>query len=307
VDAEGDAEQDTVVVDTGDDTDYLPTGKPPRRNKARRSAKPFNPLGANTKNARVTKSSPKSKLGHACRVCDAGPFKDASTLAKHTATNHTRAFACVFKFAGCDATFGSKNEWKRHVQSQHLNLTAWLCTQGSCGKAHGPKGNPTVGSEFNRKDLFTQHVRRMHVPAGVKKKLQKTAAGKDIPDPDFEAMLKKLQVNCLIIKRRGPDKLCCPVPGCHHIFQGQNPWDERMEHVGKHVEKGKGAKVDIRSERDDNLVGWALAEGVIARKTNGGYRLGVSGIAIPQAHAHAHPQSQVLVHDDEDAEGEVDD
>ena len=31
-------------------------------------------------------------------------------------------FNCVFDFAGCKATFAKKNEWKRHVATQHLLL-----------------------------------------------------------------------------------------------------------------------------------------------------------------------------------------
>ena len=55
-----------------------------------------------------------------CNLCSHAPFRDSSSLRKHIAAAHTRPFPCAFSFAGCNSTFGSKNEWKRHISSQHL-------------------------------------------------------------------------------------------------------------------------------------------------------------------------------------------
>ena len=65
-----------------------------------------------------------------------------------------RAFPCTFATYGCPSTFTSKNEWKRHVQTQHMRLGFWRCDQ--CPDVH------CKPNDFNRKDLFIQHVRRMH-------------------------------------------------------------------------------------------------------------------------------------------------
>lgn len=299
MDAEGENFQEAATP--AGDTEYNPGGKSRARQQRKSRAAPArNPLSANTKNTRVSKSTPKIKGTYTCKTCDAGPFKDQSSLAKHTATAHIRAFACIFNFAGCASTFGSKNEWKRHVQSQHLNLTAWVCTMGACRRSHGHKGNTSNGSEFNRKDLFTQHIRRMHPPAHLKKKA-KSSPGKPV-DEAFENYLKQLQVDCLVVKRVGPKELMCPVDNCPpnaSTLCGDNALDDRMEHVGRHIEKDKGKTMVVHNEQDVLLVHWALEERIIEQK-NGAFRLCVGG---PSTGPSPLPQQ----YQDVDAEGEYDD
>ena len=43
-----------------------------------------------------------------------------------------RIFTCSFAPYGCQSTFVSKNEWKRHVTSQHLQLGFYRCDVGKC-------------------------------------------------------------------------------------------------------------------------------------------------------------------------------
>lgn len=126
-----------------------------------------------------------------CSGCMHAPFEDAASLRRHIDSAHRRPFVCVFHFAGCESTFASKNEWKRHVSSHHLNLTAWVCELGSCGA--GSKSTSRC-SEFNRKDIFTQHLRRMHVPSSVKQK-------KSGADAAWEERHKTLQQTCFVVKR----------------------------------------------------------------------------------------------------------
>jgi len=113
----------------------------------------------------IQKQGPKQDTR--CSLCSHAPFKDSSSLRKHIAAAHTRPFPCAFSFAGCTSTFGSKNEWKRHIASQHLCLTFYRCSSCPQSTVEG-KGN-----EFNRKDLFTQHLRRMHAPFAIKKAIAK--------------------------------------------------------------------------------------------------------------------------------------
>jgi hypothetical protein len=291
-DADGDIDQDSIIgaVNGGDDDDVEYTPKSTRtRKRVASNSKALSP--SSNKRSRTTNSSPNSKAAKGqfqCKACDTTPFKDAAALQRHNASAHTRAFICVFAFAGCNSTFASKNEWKRHVSSQHLNLSAWVCELQACSKViTNPKvgGPPLKGSEFNRKDLFTQHLRRMHAPFAVKRQQKK--------NPDWEEKLKELAVSCLRVKRQAPTRLNCPLPACGAVFEGLTCWDDRMEHVGKHLEKvaavGKGA--EIRQENDALLVQWALREGIIEAKQGGnGYRLCSGG-----------RESRV---DDEDAEGE---
>ncbi len=282
-DAEGDIDQEIIVAEEVSDTEYTPKST---RSRKRTATKALSPPA--TKRSRNTKNISKTKGQFACKQCDHTPFKDLGALQRHTASAHTRAFICVFAFAGCTSTFASKNEWKRHTSSQHLNLSAWVCELQACGKVHGQAKNGTAivkGSEFNRKDLFTQHLRRMHAPHSVKRMQKK--------NPEWEERLKDLQASCLRVKRHAPTKLACPLPSCDAVFEGSTCWDDRMEHVGKHLEKAAqstGAnRFEVKQENDELLVNWALREGVIEGVPGkGGWRLVVGGARV----------------DDVDAEGE---
>lgn len=224
------------------------------------------------------------KTPFACKSCSHVTFKDSASLQRHVSNLHTRAFVCVFGFAGCPSTFASKNEWKRHNASQHLNLNYWRCELENCGKAHAqasPKGSSSSGSgaaglrgsEFNRKDLYTQHLRRMHAPFAVKRMNKKNA--------EWDERVKQLQVSAVRQRRSPPLLLGCPVKGCDTRFEGLSAWDDRMEHVGKHLEKtasggsagGQHAKLVVEHERDELLVAWALRERIVERRPGGEYRL----------------------------------
>jgi hypothetical protein len=202
------------------------------------------------------KSSNPSKLRLQCGICKAY-FKDATTLQHHIDATHLRVFTCVFNFAGCLSTFASKNEWKRHVSSQHLNFHFWICDLGNCGK--------TEKVTFNRKDLFTQHLRRAHAPPRERQ---------DMPNADWEQKIKGLQTSCLRIRRQPPKSLACPVSDCETSFEGNKCWDDRMEHVAIHLEEVASATglAGVQHEKDDLLVSWAVKEGIIER-VDGGYKL----------------------------------
>jgi hypothetical protein len=290
IDAEGEVdEQDAMEVDATSDTDYNPHST--RSTRKRTSTAATTTSRSPIKRTKVVKSTPKSTKSLNCKSCDCPAFRDAYQLSRHIASAHTRPYVCVFSFAGCPATFASKNEWKRHVSSQHLNFTAYVCELGACGqpnlKSPGSKG----GAEFNRKDLFTQHLKRMHVP----KRKAKTV------DDKWEKQIKDLQISALKVKRHGPARLRCPMKECAVLFEGANCWDERMEHVGKHLERAAatgerdiGAVVD--QGRDHYLVDWSVKEHIIELKTTS------SGNAYKLCVGGHHP---IKKDEDEDADGEL--
>lgn len=195
-----------------------------------------------------------------CNHCSNGPFKDSSSLRKHIAAAHTRPFPCAFAFAGCTSTFGSKNEWKRHLASQHLCLQYYRCSECPQGSGEGR------GNEFNRKDLFTQHLRRMHAPFQVKRSMTKTDTKLQA---EWEVRVKELQQCCLVQRRWPPQRSACPKPDCQSVFEGPTSWDEWTEHVGRHMEKGESLRLGV----DRLLAKWALDEGIIEPKGDGEYRL----------------------------------
>ncbi|KAK1983273.1 hypothetical protein LZ30DRAFT_780714 [Colletotrichum cereale] len=223
-----------------------------------------------------------------CTECKT-PFSDENAYQKHMKQHHTRPFVCVFNYAGCPSTFASKNEWKRHVSSQHLALQYWLCVQDGCSKTTNPPTNrrsssscsatPTPpalpnGAIFNRKDLYTQHVRRMHVPLHVRK-----AQKQKKPTPDWDDHLKTLQTNAEQTRCDLPHYMRCPASDCGHEFNGPLAWDERMEHVARHLERaadGKEPVVHFGDENDPTLTQWASSPDVyVVRKTkvSGGWEL----------------------------------
>lgn len=206
----------------------------------------------------IQKQGPKQDTR--CSLCSHTPFKDSSSLRKHIAAAHTRPFPCAFSFAGCTSTFGSKNEWKRHIASQHLCLTYYRCSSCPQTTVEG-KGN-----EFNRKDLFTQHLRRMHAPFAIKKAISK---GDGKLQLEWEAHVKEMQASCLVIRRQPPQRSACPKPDCANVFEGAGSWDDWTEHVGRHMEKGEANRLGV----DRLLARWALDERIIERKEDGEYRL----------------------------------
>lgn len=206
----------------------------------------------------LQKATPKQETR--CNLCSHAPFKDSSSLRKHIAAAHTRPFPCAFAFAGCTSTFGSKNEWKRHIASQHLCLQYYRCSSCPQSTVEG-KGN-----EFNRKDLFTQHLRRMHAPFAIKKAIAK---GDSKLQVEWETHVKEMQTSCLVTRRQPPQRSACPKPDCASVFEGPTSWDEWTEHVGRHMEKGEAARLGV----DRLLAKWALDENIIERKEDGEYRL----------------------------------
>ncbi|KAI0535323.1 hypothetical protein GGR58DRAFT_445670 [Xylaria digitata] len=260
-----------------------------------------------------------------CPDCLKVTFKDRTGLDNHIKKQHTRPFTCIFEFAGCRSTFASKNEWKRHCASQHIVLQYWVCQQDGCAqvsnKLTAPKKSSGAGRRradcprhpvtypsslpngtiFNRKDLYTQHLRRMHVPAHLKNKVKaKTHV------PEWEDEQRRHQDEAIRTRCQLPTHMLCPAPGCNVQFDGTNAWDERMEHVAKHLEKaaaGTEPPVQFGGETDCTLVDWATspAIGILRRGDKGRWAL------QNPLKATGYPVSPIVTDDDEDADAEGED
>lgn len=261
------------------------------------SSKPLAPSPTSPVSSKGGKSS--------CGECSI-TFPSPSALHKHNLSSHIRPFTCSFRRYGCDSTFGSKNEWKRHVSSQHLRLGIWRCDIDTCvptqprrnGSSPSSGGNlrssrgdrfadtskiTTGHNEFNRKDLFTQHVRRMHGPPVSATLAEKTA---------FDNSLEEMRERCWVQLRRPPPRSTCGFCRCkgrkdnagqsqqeqgqqqqqqlgdqsadgqqQMIFEGDGAWDDRMEHVGRHLENG-----DTEEKEDDGLRDWMVAERLLGKE-----------------------------------------
>lgn len=281
--------------------------------------------------ATVKASLKGAKRSFPCKECRDIVFKDMNGLQKHIKTQHTRPFICVFHFAGCTSTFASKNEWKRHCASQHLLLHYWLCQQDLCAKVTNShphtSSKPSVpwqgqyggapcegnvpalpnGAIFNRKDLYTQHLRRMHVPLSVKKQVKQKK-----PVPEWEDNVRAYQEGAHRTRCHLPSRMDCPAPGCQAEFEGPNAWDERMEHVAKHLDKAGDSTSAIEpspfsfggeNHEDATLIAWATRPEVdIIRRDDKG-----KWVLHNPLRPTGHPRKAMATaagDEDEDAEGE---
>jgi len=149
----------------------------------------------------------------------------------NTQITSKRSFPCPFTIYGCTSTFDSKNEWKRHITTQHMHLGYWRCDQ--CPQADRKP------NDFNRKDLFIQHVRRMHPFAVDEKKSKKRASGnlRGGKSEMEEQVETDIAQRCYHKQRDPPEQSSCIF--CKHDFDGPNSWEERLEHIGKHMESTK--------------------------------------------------------------------
>ena len=174
-----------------------------------------------------------------------------------------RVFPCPLAKYGCTSSFAAKNEWKRHISSQHVRLDMWRCNL--CEESTDPS-NPNH-NDFNRKDLFTQHLRRMHFPISDEKVAECVAF-------------------CRVSIRTTPPQSSCII--CADEFHGVNSWEERVEHIAnKHFEKDKksGSKsaCAVANWRDDPVLErWLLNEGLIDQDAEGGWRMGNGTVRRPQ-------------------------
>ncbi|KPI44897.1 uncharacterized protein AB675_2514 [Cyphellophora attinorum] len=97
------------------------------------------------------------------RIASISSLKRTISAPTAPTTKSKPLLPCPFHAFACPAVFPSKNEWKRHTLSQHLRLGFYRCSLGSCAIDHPSGVTQARGyNDFNRKDLFVQHLRRMH-------------------------------------------------------------------------------------------------------------------------------------------------
>lgn len=275
----------------------------------KRSQRARNPTSQAAKPTKIAKST-SSKPSIACRAASgiANPqacshcamgFPSESTLKKHVLASHTRPFICTFQEYGCSATVGSKNEWKRHINVQHMHLETWRCDIGacappSCGHNHASgsassklEAQGLVYHDFDRKDLFTQHLKRMHSPGNAASRAEKAK---------YEASVEAIQKRCHLRLREPPTNTICPYCTHHPVFES---WDDRIEHVGKHLERGD---FDKSMEIEDvELQKWLAGEGYLVWKGPGqGLRL------LETGKKRKNPEEKAVKEEEgeEDAEGD---
>ena len=224
-----------------------------RRTQSSREVGPSPLLGTSSRVAKRPGAGKRSKSFQ---------HRDEHAYQAPSSSSGTRPFPCPLAAYGCDASFGSKNEWKRHVNTQHLRLSFWRCDQ--CPVEPRP-------NDFNRKDLFTQHVRRMHLPNGRRQTTSNARSAARDGNAD-EQVLQEAAKRCYRIERSPPEQSCCIF--CEKQFQGRGSWDERMEHVGGHFETAKkgndASKTNFVNWRvDSEAEQWMIRERILERTDHG--------------------------------------
>ncbi|KAF2088135.1 hypothetical protein K490DRAFT_64809 [Saccharata proteae CBS 121410] len=323
---EAESVQPCIKDDDDGDDDYKPDSVPakrPRRRSsqcsnssrslvrpAKRHTSTRKASTSSTQNQtnRVTKRQSVSKSHHG----SSSPSPKSSSSVSSSSANAPRPFPCPLAAYSCTSTFASKNEWKRHVSTQHIRLGFWrcdLCPTLSVGGRDDDNntnedGDSTNNSntysfnDFNRKDLFAQHLRRMHLaPTGTAS--LKSSAGKrqngnsngngNSPSASTTATLREADLadaleRCYCRVREAPTHSGCLF--CNRTFEGKDSWSERMEHVGRHLEQsrkgnnsdgGDTAQVvgEVEAWREDSqLREWLVREGLVESDGLGGWKLG---------------------------------
>ncbi|KAI7210530.1 hypothetical protein KC333_g8176 [Hortaea werneckii] len=134
---------------------------------------------------------------------------------------HSRPYGCTF--ADCWKRFGSRNDWKRHENSQHFLIDQWRCDMVI-------EGNHKCGSLFQSDDAMRKHLLAQHTAA-----LQLEASRKGNP----LQRLVTLKTEHMHIGREAHhyywcgfcDRLVAPVK------DASNAWEDRFRHVGDHYDK----------------------------------------------------------------------
>ncbi|KAK6599560.1 Zinc finger protein GLI1 [Botrytis cinerea] len=96
-------------------------------------------------------ASNKSENQVTCEVCK--KFKGRPCELKKHMKRHERPYGCTF--LACNKTFGSKNDWKRHENSQHFHLETWRCDKEK------PEGGACAKVSY-RRQTFQEHLKKEH-------------------------------------------------------------------------------------------------------------------------------------------------
>ncbi|KAK8048531.1 C2H2 type zinc finger domain protein [Apiospora phragmitis] len=93
---------------------------------------------------------------HACTEsgCDK-KFQRPCELKKHL-KRHSKPYGCTFQ--NCSKRFGSKNDWKRHENSQHFLHEAWRCDL----QRNNGRSREVCGKLIHRRETFKEHLSRNH-------------------------------------------------------------------------------------------------------------------------------------------------
>ncbi|ROV96243.1 hypothetical protein VMCG_07671 [Cytospora schulzeri] len=146
-------------------------------------------------------------------------FPRPCELKKHQ-KRHEKPYGCTYP--KCSKRFGSKNDWKRHENSQHHQLELWKCSEQSKTDPNEP-----CARACHRREQFKIHLSRDH----------------DIGDP---AMVD-LKLDSCRVGRNCESRFWCGF--CKKVVEiregGLKAWMERFNHIDDHFSGRHSAKMSI--------------------------------------------------------------
>lgn len=189
---------------------------------------------------RISQAS--TKKASTCKKCKRDSGND------RTGESHEcKKIPCLFKLAGCTKEFEGKNEWKRHVTTQHIIQVVYDC--------------PECDKDFPRKDLYSSHYCRSHLSEGSKG----SSNSKSLPQHIAKGIEETKAKAEAIVDAQSPKVIGCFIVGCKEMFSSSDRWLRCLDHVVGHLERSLGnegmpCSIAIPSNLVDYLVGLKTLE-----------------------------------------------
>ncbi|KAJ9156336.1 C2H2 and C2HC zinc finger [Pleurostoma richardsiae] len=156
---------------------------------------------------------------HHCSKCSKS-FPRQCELKKHM-KRHEKPYGCTFP--PCSKRFGSKNDWKRHENSQHFQLEMWKCNEPGTNGA-----SSLCGKACHRRETFKYHLMKDHnitAPEAIDERLKSCSIGRHSDDKFWCGFCEKVVT---IYAERGLKALT-----------------GRFDHIDAHFSGRLGPKMDI--------------------------------------------------------------
>jgi hypothetical protein len=151
---------------------------------------------------------------------------------------HDRPYGCTF--VTCSKTFGSKNDWKRHENSQHFHLEMWRCDEPH-PESEGMPG--PCAKVCYRRQTFHEHLTKAHGITNQDELTKKSDAYR--------------------IGRNCHQRFWCGF--CDRTIElkksGLAAWTERFDHIDDHFMGRRGL-------RKQSILDWTPLGGDDKSKTN---------------------------------------
>ncbi|KFZ11123.1 hypothetical protein V502_07746 [Pseudogymnoascus sp. VKM F-4520 (FW-2644)] len=208
-----------------------------------------------TPNPPASSPQTQSQSALSCSICSK-TCRRPSEMAKHM-KRHSRPYSCTFP--PCPKTFGSKNDWRRHENSQHLHYESWHCRLFATSTTISKTLETTTTTTLQTQDRNQDHSACKHISYHLdafKSHLQRTH---HIPTSELHdsATLARSPAPC-------PRTFYCGF--CARRICATS-WGARFDHLDAHfVGRGGTAQVSMAAWAADGVG----SEGQVAESEGGG-------------------------------------